>query len=198
MKQKGIKTVTLVLLSTILLCAIIAPAAAYNYDGDAAANYAYNNAKNYVPGTAVFKDNGDCTNFVSHSLQAGGWTEVGGWYTSSNAWFYNVPYKYGYSHTWAVADRFFDYLTYGGRASPVSVKYNKHLLQKGDIVQIDYTKDGRWDHSMIVTDKNGDDPLMSYHSVGEPSQTGRRNISLTEIMNNNPNACFLGWRISET
>lgn len=196
-------TVVIATLLLTLLCAMIAPVAAYSYNGEVAANYAYNNAYNYVPGTSVFKDpGGDCTNFVSHSLQAGGWRELGGWYTSNNVWFYNYPYRYGYSHTWTVADRLYDFLTYSGRAYPVSVKYRKHLLQKGDVVQIDYKDNngnyGSWDHTMIVTDKNGDDPLMSYHSVGEPSQTGVRNKSLTDIMNSNPSARFLGWRIYST
>lgn len=170
-KREGIRTIVVAIVAVALFCTMIVPALAASYDGEVAANYAYTNAKNYVPGTSVFKTNGDCTNFVSHSLQAGGWGEIGGWYTSNNVWFYNFPYRYGYSHTWAVVDRFYDFLTYGGRAYPVSVKYNKHLLQKGDIVQIDYKDQngnyGSWDHTMIVTDKNG----------------------------NNPSARFLGWRL---
>ncbi len=205
MKTKRIGTIVVAMLLLTLLCAMVTPVAAYSYNGEAAANYAYNNAYNNVPGTYVFKNGGgDCTNFASHSLQAGGWREIGGWsYISSDVWFYDYPYRYGYSHTWTVADRFYDFLAaHNNRAYPVSVKYRKHLLQKGDIVQIDY-KDkygncGYWDHTMIVTDKNGNDPLMSYHSVGEPSQTGVRNKSLTEIMNDNSDARFLGWRIRST
>ena len=199
--------VLVAVLLVMAFCVMATPAVAHSYNGEAAANYAYNNAYNNVPGTYVFKNGGgDCTNFVSHSLQAGGWREikqgVNGDYRSSKVWYYSYPYRYGYSHTWTIADRFYDFLIYSGRAYPVSAKYKKHLLQKGDIVQIDY-KDkygryGHWDHTMIVTGKNGNDPLMSYHSTGSPSQTGVRNKSLTEIMNGNSDARFLGWRIRST
>lgn len=195
-------------LLAVLLCTIAAPTvAAYSYNGQAAADYAYRNAYNDVPGSFVFEFGGDdYTNFVSHFLQAGGWREKhpspinSGDYRGSDVWYYDYPNWRGYSHTWAVADRFYDFLTYSGRAYPVSVKYKKHLLQRGDVVQIDY-KDkygnyGHRDHSMIVTGKNGNDPLMSYHSTRKEDRTRKR--SLTEIMESSPDARFLGWRIRGT
>jgi len=190
----------------MLVAVTAVPAAAYKYyDRQKAADYAYNNAYNKVPGTWRFSgtgSGGDCTNFASHSLQAGGWEEVGGyWYTSSRAWWYDYPYRYGYSHTWAVADRFRNFLDCSGRAYPVAVSRRMSSLEKGDIVQMDY-KDRRgnygcWDHTMVVTGKTNNDLLMSYHSIGDPRKTGVRNRPLQKIINDNSGARFLGWHIRD-
>ncbi|MEA1936876.1 MAG: amidase domain-containing protein [Patescibacteria group bacterium] len=179
-----------------MLVAIAAvPAAAYTYNRQAAADYALNNAYKNVPGSWHFRDNGgDCTNFVSHSLKAGGWREIGGWsHTSDDVWFYDYPYRYGYSHTWTHADKFYHFMSRTSRANPVSVKRNSYLLQVGDVVQIDY-KDrygnyGSWDHTMIVTAKAGNKLFMSYHT----KDTGNR--ALSAIRQESPNARFIGWHI---
>lgn len=197
------RTAAILLLALTMLVAVTAvPAAAYKYyDGQKAADYAYNNAYNKVPGTWRFSgtgSGGDCTNFVSHSLQAGGWEEVGGYYyTSSRAWWYDYPYRYGYSHTWTVADRFRDFLSCSGRAYPVAMSRRMSSLEKGDIVQIDYGRNNDWDHTMIVTGKTSSDLLMSYHSEGNPRYTGVRNKPLQEIINGNSDARFLGWHIRD-
>lgn len=188
--------VAIVLLTMVLLCVTAMPAAAYTYDREAAANYAYNNAYNDVPGSWRFEySGGDCANFVSHSLEAGGWREIGGSYTSDDAWFYYYPYRYGYSHTWTLADKFYRFMSRTSRANPCSVERYSHLLEKGDVVQADWNRDGVWDHTMIVTDKNGDDPLVSYHSEFREGRT--RNRPLSSIRQDYPDARFIAWSVHD-
>ena len=196
MTGKTVKTIVVATLLIALLCAVATPVAAYTYDRNAAADYAYNNAYNDVPGSWRFEySGGDCANFVSHSLKAGGWREIGGSYTSDDAWFYNYPYRYGYSHTWTLADKFYRFMSRTSRANPCSVVRYSHLLEKGDVVQADWDRNGVWDHTMIVTGKNGNDPLMSYHSEKRENRT--RNRPLSSIRNDNPNARYIAWSVHD-
>lgn len=195
--QNRVRTIVVATLLVVALCATVTTATAYTYDRNAAADYAYNNAFNGVPGSWRFEveDRGDCANFVSNSLKAGGWREIGGSYTSNDAWFYNYPYRYGYSHTWAVADKFYRFMSRSSRVNPCSVAHYSHLLEKGDVIQADWDSNGVWDHTMIVTGKNGNDPLVSYHS---DSIEGReRDKSLSDIRQDNPNARFIAWSVHD-
>ena len=107
------------------------------YSRSAAKNYAhtyvYNPNTNY---TNYTNSGGDCTNFVSQCLKAGGWTTNGSWSTSTQSW--------------RVADKLKDYLLSSGRIVPAS--YPLSSLEVGDIVQ-EIESTGRAYHSMIVTKK---------------------------------------------
>lgn len=62
--------------------------AGYNYS--AMANYLEKYWKNYNPSYRSFKNKGgDCTNFISQALRAGGWKDKPGWYRNANYWWYN-------------------------------------------------------------------------------------------------------------
>ncbi len=198
MNQKGIRTLAVATLLIAALCAMATPAAAGSYNRYLAATYAYDNADNNVPGTWYFEPSGgDCTNFVSHSLQYGGWTETGKYDRSSSySWYYDgVPLLYSY--TWSSADRFCDFLTYGGRAYPRSLAHTpwKDYFQLGDVIQMDgvngESANGDWDHTMIITGICSDDLSVSYHSPNT------RDRSLNAIKASNPNSCFMGWCIRD-
>ena len=202
MNKDRFGTLAAAVLLIAALCAMAMPASAGSYDRYAAATYASDNAYKNVPGTWRFSNSesgGDCTNFVSHCLKHGGWTEVGGYwtYTSSYSWYYNYPYRRGYSYTWAVADRFCDFLTYSGRAYPRSLAHKpwKNYFQLGDVIQMDgvngESANDEWDHTMIITGICSDDLLVSYHSPNT------RDESLKAIMARNPNARFMGWCIRD-
>lgn len=196
MKRNTTRMTVVAILLVVALCATVTTAAAYTYDRNAAADYAYNNAYNDVPGSWRFEyEGGDCANFVSHSLEAGGWREIGGSYTSDDVWFYYYPYRYGYSHTWTLADKFYRFMSRTSRANPCSVVRYRHLLERGDVVQADWDRNGVWDHTMIVTGKNGNDPLMSYHSANRENRA--RNRSLQEIMDDNTGARFIAWSVHD-
>jgi hypothetical protein len=140
------------------------------YDREKATSYARQWALTrnsaYTDYSALPNDGGDCTNFVSQSLRAGGWrnTTVGS-ATSDLYWYYVNSSQV--SQTWSTAHGFYRHMNGGyeswfGWRGFSSVNY-------GDVVSIDFQGDGRIDHTVIVTGfaKNTDgtvDPLISYHS----------------------------------
>jgi len=105
-------------MSVVSACALpIAMAVpAMAYSGPAAASYANSNA--YTLLIPSFND--DCTNFVSHALNAGGFSLVvapgfptpGYATTSSDAyWFlYYNKFEFNYSHSWTVANDLYNFL----------------------------------------------------------------------------------------
>lgn len=189
MNGKGILRILL----TVAIFATIGATAveAGSYDRNKAASYAYNNAYNDVPWSSWYRANGgDCTNFVSNALQAGGWTEIGKYaYDSNAAWYFDYNYRPFYSYTWGGANNFYRFLFYGNRAVSVS---GPSQLQIGDVVQIDYERDNRWDHTMIVTGKDSRGLLVSYHTPNT------RNEVLNDIVNRNPGARFMAWHLKDT
>jgi hypothetical protein len=191
MKGKGIALILL----AVAIFGIIGPAAveAGSYNRYAAASYAYNNALNDVPWSSWYRnipDGGDCTNFVSNALQAGGWQETGKYfYTSKYAWYIDWNIAPLYSFTWGGANNFYRFLLYSNRAISVS---GPDQLQIGDVVQIDYQRDGIWDHTMIVTGQDSRGLLMSYHTPDT------RNKALNDIVSRNPSACFMAWHLKDT
>ena len=135
----------------IAFIATVSIGAAYN--GYAAADYATKNAY----GSYTFAN--DCTNFASHALKAGGWQETGTYtqYASNDVWYYDLPKRPFYSNTWAVADNLYKFMSrHPERAVAMSAKGPFYNYKVGDIIQIDYERDGRWDHTMIVTAVSSD------------------------------------------
>lgn len=156
MKSK-IRNFLLVTLAIAIVAASIGTASAYTYNRQAAVNFAHANYNNYnLPGSSFFKDNGgDCTNFVSNCLKAGGWPQVS---TNSNSalnWYYNsmssrVP-------SWSGVIPFREFVIGSKRGTEYVFSKGTYTLppsvpiQLGDIIQMDWNNDGHWDHSTIVT-----------------------------------------------
>jgi hypothetical protein len=88
---------------------------------------------------------GDCTNFVSQALLAGGWTISWGHSFESTAWWSDAN---ACSMTWSVAHEFRRYLALSGRASPCSA----NELWWGDLVLIVPEGTDYAHHAMIVTE----------------------------------------------
>jgi len=107
----------------------------------------------------------DCTNFISQSVAAGGWTAVTGWYQSDDAWWYiSSPMLFapGQSYTWAGAQNWSKFISRRGRGYTVS---SIGELALGDILQIDFQNDGHMDHSMVVTSKDSRGKIyLTYHT----------------------------------
>lgn len=102
---------------------------------------------------------------------------------SSNVWWYN---SLNQSWTWAGAHNFYWFTKNSGRGS--SLKYFSDL-KLGDLLQIDFEKDGFIDHSMIVTQISGSKIYLSYHTPNTLNEL------LDNIQSRNPNAAFYGWRL---
>ena len=97
-----------VLLAVALFAAISPAASAYTYDGDAAKRYADTYALSHNSSYRQFS--GDCANFVSQCLYAGGLQQ-------NDTWFYKNGYfaGIGYSEAWATADTLKNCLLYTSR-----------------------------------------------------------------------------------
>lgn len=54
---------------------------------------------------------------------------------------------------------------------------------------MDFTGDGKWDHSLIVTKKSGTSLYVSAHTSDLEDEP------LSVVKNRNPNAKYKGWHI---
>lgn len=142
------------------------PGATY-YNRNVAANYAetywYNYNTNYRDYT---RDGGDCANFVSQCLYAGGAYFIGFGNNSSNCWWYDNKNTSTTSDdvasttwTYCPSQKPFILSGWGKEVNPTS-------LSRGDLVYYDWTGDGVWDHVAIVTgfDSSGT-PLVTCHTT---------------------------------
>lgn len=155
-----------------------------NYDAIAA--YAEKYWSNYNPNYRRFDGGagGDCTNFISQALSWGGWAHVLGGHTSLNAWWYDKWATQTY--TWVGAHQWSSFATQSGRVYRL---INPGDMGKGDILQMDFDRDGKMDHSMVVSYVSSRYlPYLTYHTAS----TFRR--TLTSIRASYPNAILYAWR----
>lgn len=107
------------------------------YDGIAAAKYAIKYAENYNPEYNDYNGRGgDCTNFASQCIHAGGIPTDGVWYKDSHAWIRVVELR--------------NWLLKKGYARELTVQSN---AKEGDLVQL-RNSGGYWYHSLVITYKN--------------------------------------------
>lgn len=126
------------------------------YDRLSAVKYAERWWNEYNPAYKSFEVN--CTNYISQCLHAGkapmrGYPNRGnGWWMRNNNW----------SYSWTVANAMRLYLAgskTGLRGKEVS---DPRELKIGDVICYDFQGDGRFDHTTIVTAKDGNgEPLVN-------------------------------------
>lgn len=163
-----------------LFAASLGSSSVFAYDGTKAKNYAdtYATSRNvYYP---YFSEN-DCTNFISQSLRAGGYSNVGSRLndpTDYHYWYYD-DYTGQWSNSWSVAHSFVMFQivhtpggywgnSYGGVQG--NNAYNDAYV--GDVIAYDWESDGTWDHLGLEVG-TGTDPdsgwtgdLVDTHSSG--------------------------------
>ncbi|WP_228044595.1 amidase domain-containing protein [Streptomyces ferrugineus] len=111
---------------------------------------------------------GDCTNFVSQSLKAGGWKHVPGYVYDYTRWFGNAEIQ---SHSFIGVNEWSWFAQNSKRTTSLA---NVYQMDVGDVLQIDFDKDGSKDHTMIVTYRSPQGvPYLTYHS----NDTYRRSLS---------------------
>ncbi|MCA9938586.1 MAG: amidase domain-containing protein [Anaerolineales bacterium] len=156
------------------------------YSRTSAINYAYSwwNGQN-----SSYPDFGssDCTNFISQTMRAGGFSIYGSgdgcrdestqteWYVESNSpppWCLGSNRNWEWSTAWSVVYDFRRYFTYHHSYATelgwtTSYATAKDLLSPGDIVQLQQLQNGNWVsyHNMLVTAENATDLLLTYHST---------------------------------
>lgn len=150
------------------------------YDYSAMADYAIRYVYNYNPAYRSFP--ADCTNFISQAMYAGGWTMVTGYYTNNNVWWYNWLNQ---SYTWAGAHNWYFFARGSGRTSYLS---NVWYMLIADVLQMDFTRDGQINHTMIVTVVGSSDLYLTYHS------DNTLNRSLNSIILQYPNSWYYAHR----
>ncbi|KAB1990710.1 MULTISPECIES: amidase domain-containing protein [Streptomyces] len=159
---------------------------ATGYDYKAMAAYAAKYWKNYNPAYPNFNGEGaggDCTNFVSQSLKAGGWKHVPGYVNDFHKWFGNADIQ---SDSFVGVNEFSWFALSSKRVTSLANVYQADI---GDVVQVDFNKDGSKDHTMIVTYRSPQGvPYLSYHS------TNTYNRSLASIIASYPNAAYYAYR----
>lgn len=156
----------------------------YNYP--AMAKYAEKYWKNYNP---AYRDlnrhrgGGDCTNFLSQSLKAGGWKTVTSSRQSYGTWWYGSANQ---SDTWMGVNEWSWFAQTAKRTTPLKYAYQ---MDKGDVLQMDFDQDGSKDHSMMTTYRDSTGvPYLTYHAL----DTYRR--SLPSIIASNPRSAYYAYR----
>ncbi|WFB10662.1 amidase domain-containing protein [Streptomyces sp. LX-29] len=154
----------------------------YNYKAMAA--YAEKYWRNYNPAYRKFNDaGGDCTNFISQALKAGGWKHDSGMYDDYRNWWYDARYQ---TNSWVGADDWSWFALHSKRATNLANVYQMGL---GDILQLDFDRNGSKDHSMITTYRSWSGvPYLTYH------QTNTYRKSVASIIATNPRALYYAYR----
>ncbi|KOV71254.1 amidase domain-containing protein [Streptomyces sp. MMG1121] len=159
---------------------------ASGYDYQAMVAYAQEYWNNYNPAYPDYNgqgDGGDCTNFVSQVLKAGGWKHVPGYTNDFHKWFGTADIQ---SDSFVGVNEFSWFALSSKRVTPLA---NVYQLDVGDVLQMDFNRDGSKDHSMIVTyrDRYGV-PYVTYHS------TNTYNRSVASLVASYPNAYYYAYR----
>ncbi|UQW99601.1 amidase domain-containing protein [Streptomyces sp. RerS4] len=154
------------------------------YDYTAMAKYAEKYWSNYNPAYRKFNGaGGDCTNFISQALKAGGWKPVPGTSSDYRNWWYDGTRQ---SVSWIGANEWAWFTLSNQRAANLA---NVYQMDVGDIMQVDFNKDGSKDHSMMVTYRSAKGmPYLTYHSTN----TYRK--SLASILASYPDARYFAYR----
>ncbi|WP_234426187.1 amidase domain-containing protein [Streptomyces kebangsaanensis] len=159
---------------------------ASGYDYKAMADYAAKHWSNYNKDYPSFDGagaGGDCTNFVSQALKAGGWKHVPGYVYDHTKWFGNSEIQ---SHSFIGVNEFSWFALSSQRVTGLA---NVYQMDVGDVLQVDFNRDGSKDHTMIVSYRSPQGvPYLSYHS------TNTYNRSVASIIASYPNAYYYAYR----
>ncbi|MGW2725071.1 amidase domain-containing protein [Streptomyces sp. NPDC001492] len=154
----------------------------YNYA--AMATYAEKYWKNY--NTAYRRYNhagGDCTNYLSQSLYAGGWKKVTSSAEDYGTWYSGTSSD---SDTWIGVNEWSWFTQTAKRTKALA---NAYQMDVGDVLQMDFDKDGSKDHSMMTTYRSSSGvPYLTYHDA----DTYRR--SLASLIASYPNSAYYAYR----
>lgn len=166
------------------------PANAKNFtasglDYKAMAAYAKQYWSDYNPAYPNFNGHGaggDCTNFVSQALKAGGWKHVPGYVYDYTKWFGNADIQ---SDSFVGVNEWSWFAQNSKRTTSLT---NVYQLDVGDVLQVDFDKDGSKDHTMIVTSRSRGVPYLTYHSTNTYSR------SVASVLASYPNAAYYAYR----
>jgi hypothetical protein len=176
------------------------------FDRMAAVRYAWRYAISYNDNYPYFSYvGGDCTNFVSQVMHAGGWPMIPGARTGDPlAWWANphpgssndiglINRKLSHTRTWTSVGDFYEHLDSSKRCELC----DRDELDLGDIVQMREFGAKHPHHTMVVTNKAcgyyGYEVYVSYHSLD------KLDVPLAEIEENEKYAdnLFICWKVKD-
>lgn len=133
------------------------------YDREAALEYAKKWAYSRNPRFYDYSMiGGDCTNFASQVLYAG-YGEMN--YRPTFGWYYiNANNK---SPSWTGVNQLYNFLVSNRGAGPKAVETTVEGIENGDLLQLDFNGDGRFDHTPVIVDvgeRTPDTILVAAHS----------------------------------
>ncbi|MDX3689426.1 amidase domain-containing protein [Streptomyces europaeiscabiei] len=156
---------------------------AYNYN--AMATYTERYWKNYNSAYRKYNSaGGDCTNYLSQGLLAGGWKQISTvtpeeydtWYYASN----------GTADAWIGVNEWSWFTQTAKRTTALA---NVYQMDIGDVLQVDFNRDGDKDHSMMTTYRSSSGvPYLTYHDA----DTYRRSVA--SIIASYPGANYFAYR----
>lgn len=98
---------------------------------------------------------GNCTNFVSQSIYAGGCVMN---YTPTFGWYYISLNER--SPSWTGVEYFFNFITQNAGVGPYGRVVTTDELEIGDVIQLGRDGDGYY-HTLLVVGFDGEDPLVA-------------------------------------
>ncbi len=117
------------------------------YNAQAAVAYAHQWAYRRNPAYLDFSNiGGDCTNFVSQCLHAGGCPMN---YSKSFGWYYNTPNDR--APAWTGVSFFYDFLMHNSGIGPYGREVPMEQIRIGDVIQLAFQPDD-FTHACIVVD----------------------------------------------
>ncbi|WP_051838142.1 amidase domain-containing protein [Streptomyces sp. NRRL WC-3742] len=125
---------------------------------------------------------GDCTNFISQALRAGGWQDKPGWYRDYHNWWYHSANQ---TWSWANANHWGSFAVSSGRTRNLS---NVWQIGLSDILQVKGRGGTVKTHSTIVHKVVNGMPYLAYHT------NNRKNVSLSEFLRAWPGGTFYAYR----
>lgn len=116
------------------------------YNRDAAVDYAIKWALNRNPNFYDYSQlGGDCTNFASQILLAGGASMN---YHLTLGWYYIDPNRK--SPSWTGVDFLYNFLISNRTKGPFAIETTPAKVGIGDLIQLSY-QEGRFNHTLVVT-----------------------------------------------
>jgi len=134
-----------------------------SYDREAAVAYAHQWAYMRNPAFYDFSSiGGDCTNFASQCIYAGAGVMN---FTPTFGWFYRSANDR--TPSWTGVQYLYDFLTRNMGAGPFATEVALSRLLPGDVVQLAFDDEIRYQHTPVVVQVNGpslSDILIAAHS----------------------------------
>jgi hypothetical protein len=195
------RKIAIVIMALAIIASSIGVVSAETYNRQAAVDYAKEKWDSKVPGSWYFMPwphQADCTNFVSQVLYIkGGWPQRGTEWTPNYQWYFNNAFPRDYSNSWTTVIAFGNFIVTSRRGTEISFSRNDVWARPtqftiGDIMQADWTGDGTWDHTMMITGITGNDILLTYHNKN------RLDKKITEIIKENQDAKFRVFLLKNT